>query len=160
MICQQLYDLPRRWPLEAIDAPGPLWDDFLNNPILTNSFACFFHLFLQGFIPPFMSLEYTIIVSYLYQNLLSKFIFFFVLFGMTGLYGLYFWRRIYRLRSPRIFWRALAPELFPFLSIQLCLLYLVSISIFPFGLLYLVGLSFSRRLYVGALERMNAEGQI
>jgi hypothetical protein len=158
-ICQQLYDLPRRWPLEHIDTPGRLWDDFLCNPMLTASFAYYAHLALHGFVPPLTNLEDRIILSYLYQTLPSRIIFFSVLFGMTGLYGLYFYPRMRRLQSPHIFVRALAPDLFPFLTIQFFFLYLVSVAIFPFGVLYLVGLSYSRGLYIGALERMNKEGE-
>jgi len=146
--------------LEVIDTSGTLWDDFLCNPILTSCFTYYVHFFLHGFAAPLTTLEDRIILSYLYQTLMSKTIFFSVLFGMTGLYGLYFYPRIRRLKSPHIFVRVLAPDLFPFLSIQFFFLYLVSVAIFPFGLLYLVGLSYSRGFFIGALERMNKEGEI
>ena len=159
-ICQQIYDLPRRWPLEHIDMPGRLWDDFLCNPILTSGFTYYVHIFLHGFTPPIASLGDRIVITFLYQTPLSKLLFFTVLFGMTGLYGLYFYPRLRRLRNPRLFWRYITPDLFLFTIIQLFFLYLVSISIFPFGVLYLVGLSYTRGIYVKVLEQMNAEGQM
>jgi hypothetical protein len=159
-ICQHYYDLPRRWPLEKVDDPGILWGDFLSNPIITSAFTYYVHIFLHGFVPPLANLGDRIAITFLYQTPLSKLLFFLILFGMTGLYGLYFLPRYRRLRSPRILWRFLAPDVALFVTIQCFFLYLVSIAIFPFGVLYLVGLSYTRGIYIKALEQMNEKGQI
>jgi hypothetical protein len=160
MICRQLYNLPRRWPHERIDASGTVWDNFLDIPLFTAVVVHYVHMSLHGFMLPITTLEDGIIISFLYRTPLSKLLFVGVLLGMTGLYGLYFWPRLRRLQSPQIFWRAVAPDLFKLLCLQIFFLYLVSITIFPFGALYLVGLSYTREIYVRSLERMNREGQI
>ena len=160
MICHQVYNLPRRWPYESIGVPGFAWDNFLSNPVLMTFLTYYIHFSLHGFYRPILFLEDRIVLHFLYQSTLSKLLFYIVLSGISGLYAGYFWPRLRRLRSPVVFLRYVAPDLARFVVFQGLFLYLVNLSIFPFGVCYVTLLSFSRKMYTEALERMNNDGQI
>jgi len=160
MICKKVYTIPRRWPFEPIDPPGNAWDDFLGNPAVTIFITYYTYIFLHGFYPPIVSVASGLVISFLYQSITSKIIFFGLLTTVTGIYGLYFWSRLRRLRSPRLYLRYIAPELAQFVCVQVFLLYLISIAIFPFGMCYLIMMSFTRNMHISALKNMNADGEI